>query len=112
MASERTMQKEQIQTFTPEIFLSEGDTLEPFGIQASVLELPGHTEGSIGLDVDGQAVIVGDALMHMLRPGMASIYTDRRKLRESAEKITALGERMVYFGHGTPTANRDWACKR
>ncbi len=112
IASERKMQKEQIQTFTPEIFLSEGDTLEPFGIQASVLELPGHTEGSIGLDVDGQAVIVGDALMHMLRPGMASIYTDRRKLRESAEKITALGERMVYFGHGTPTANRDWACKR
>ena len=61
-ASKKKMKKNRIEDFTPEIFLKEGDTLESYGIEASVLELPGHTEGSIGLEVDGQAVIVGDAL--------------------------------------------------
>ena len=88
--------------------LEKGDTLEQFGVQASVLELPGHTEGSIGLDVDGHTVLVGDALMHMLFPGIACIYSDEKKLRESAEKITALGSRTVCFGHGTSMANRHW----
>lgn len=107
--SKRKMRKERIEAFIPEISLNEGDTLEAFGVRASVLELPGHTEGSIGLDVDERAVIVGDALMHMLFPGIACIYGDERKLRESAGKITALSGRTVYFGHGAPTANRKWS---
>ena len=107
-ASKRKMQKNQVEDFAADLFLKEGDTLEQFGVQASVLELPGHTEGSIGLDVDGHTVLVGDALMHMLFPGIACIYRDEKKLRESAEKITALGSRTVCFGHGTSMANRHW----
>ena len=107
-ASKKKMKENQIEDFTPEIFLKEGDTLEAYGIEASVLELPGHTEGSIGLEVDGQAVIVGDALMHMLRPGMACIFGDREKLRESVGRISALGSRTIHYGHGSPTKNRSW----
>ncbi|MFG6364186.1 MBL fold metallo-hydrolase [Schaedlerella sp.] len=107
-ASRSKMKKNQIEPFDPELFLREGDSLEPYGVQASVMELPGHTKGSIGLDVEGRAVIVGDALMHMLRPGAASIYADREKLKESAKRITALGNRTIYFGHGTPVPNREW----
>lgn len=107
-ASKKKMEKHRIADFTPEIFLKEGDTLEPFGVRASVLELPGHTEGSIGLEVDGQAVIVGDALMHMLLPGVACICADKRKLMKSAGRIAALGSRMIYYGHGAPTENRAW----
>lgn len=107
-ASKRKMAKERIETFQPEIFLKEGDTLEPYGVEASVLELPGHTDGSIGLDVDGKSVIAGDALMHMLLPGPACIYGDKKKLQESAGRITALGSRKIYFGHGAPVSNRTW----
>lgn len=107
-ASKRKMAKERIENFIPEIFLKEGDTLEAFGVQASVMELPGHTEGSIGLDVEGRVVIAGDALMHMLCPGPASIYGDKRELLESAGRIAALGSREIYFGHGTPVLNREW----
>ena len=110
-ASKNKMRKNRIENFEPGIFLKEGDILEQFGIQASVLELPGHTEGSIGLDVDGRAVIVGAALMHMLLPGMAGIYSDKRKLQESAERIGGLGSRMIYFGHGKPLENRKWIKK-
>ena len=42
------------------------DSLESYGVMASVLELPGHTEGSIALDVEGKSIIVGDALMPTL----------------------------------------------
>lgn len=107
-ASKSKMQKKRIEDFEPEIFLREGDWLGRFGIDASVMELPGHTKGSIGLDVDGRAVIAGDALMHMLLPGTACIYGDKRKLRESAERIAGLGRRTIYFGHGAPAANRPW----
>ena len=107
-ASKSKMKKNQIEPFDPELFLQEGDSLEPYGVQASVMELPGHTKGSIGLDVEGRAVIAGDALMHMLRPGEASIYADREKLKESAKRITALGNRTIYFGHGMPVPNRNW----
>lgn len=108
VASKSKMRRNRIEDFEPEIFLKEGDTLERFGVRASVVELPGHTEGSIGLDVDGQMVIVGDALMHMVLPGLASIYWDRGKLRESGEKISGLGSRTIYFGHGKPVKNRRW----
>ena len=107
-ASKSKMKKNQIESFDPELFLQEGDSLEPYGVQASVMELPGHTKGSIGLDVEGRAVIAGDALMHMLRPGAASIYADQEKLKESAKRITALGNRTIYFGHGAPVPNRNW----
>lgn len=110
-ASRSKMKKNRIEAFEPERFLQEGDSLERFGVQASVMELPGHTEGSIGLDVEGRAVIAGDALMHMVRPEAACIYVDREKLKNSAKRITALGKRTIYFGHGAPTQNRNWIRK-
>ena len=107
-ASKRKMRLQEIENFVPEILLKEGDTLERFGVPATVIELPGHTKGSIGLDVKRQAVIVGDALMHMVLPGIAGIYEDKRQLLESAKRIAAFSGRIVYFGHGAPVANRDW----
>ncbi len=107
-ASKAKMKRKRLEAFVPEVWLREGDSLEEFGVNARVLELPGHTNGSIGLDVDGEAVLVGDALMNMVVPGIACIYGEERKSRESGEKIWALGERMVYFGHGGPVRNRNW----
>lgn len=28
---------------------------------------------------------------------------------ESAEKISGMGNRTIYFGHGKPVANKQWA---
>lgn len=103
-ASLRKMRKNRIERFVPRVFLEEGDSLEEFGVKARILELPGHTEGSIGLLVGRKAVIVGDTLMHMVFPGIASICGDERKLRESTKRIGGLGERKIYFGHGRPVS--------
>lgn len=106
--SMKSFEKDQIPEFTPEIFLNEGDLLKDYGINARVMELPGHTRGSIGLDIDEKDVIVGDALMNMFYPGLSMIYCDREEMVRSADKISVLGARKVYFGHGSPVANRAW----
>ncbi|MBR5348710.1 MAG: MBL fold metallo-hydrolase, partial [Lachnospiraceae bacterium] len=53
------------------IYVQEGDDLSTYGVNAKVLELPGHTYGSIGLDVDGKYLLVGDALDNWVKPGIA-----------------------------------------
>lgn len=106
--SEKSYESDRIPEFFPEFFLKEGDRLKDYGINARIMELPGHTKGSIGIDIDGKSVIVGDALMNMFYPGLSMVYWDRGEMIKSAEKISALGARKVYFGHGSPVENRAW----
>ena len=87
------------------IYVRDGDDLGAYGIRAKVTELPGHTLGSVGVDVEGKHLIVGDALDNWIRPGVAHLFHDRDTARKSAEKIRALGDRTVYYGHGKPTKN-------
>ena len=59
-------------------------------------------------DVMEKHLIVGDALMNMFYPTVSMLYHDRRDMLESAKKISALGDRTIYFGHGGPVRNRRW----
>lgn len=102
--SERTMPQ-----FRPDILLNDGDSLSEYGIDADIIALPGHTKGSIGVDVERKHLIVGDALMNMFYPTVSMLYNDREQMLESARKISGIGGRTVYFGHGKPVSNRRWA---
>ena len=82
--------------------IKEGDSLSPYGIDAKIIELPGHTNGSIGVDVEGTDLIVGDALDNWITPATGHLYYDKEALYRSAEKIRALGSRTIYYGHGKP----------
>lgn len=98
----------RIEFFIPTIYLKDGDSLEKYGFDIKVIGLEGHTKGSIGLDIQEKSLIVGDALMNMLYPCTSMIYEDRERMLESACKISKLGERIIYFGHGKPVKNRQW----
>lgn len=87
------------------IYVEEGDDLNAYGFNAKVIELPGHTLGSIGLDVEGRHLLVGDALDNWIRPGTGHLFYDKEATRKSAERIRALGDRTIYYGHGKPTPN-------
>ncbi len=106
--SQKAFHYDKIPPFKPERFLKDGDTLKDFGINAKIIALPGHTNGSIGIDLGKDGVIVGDALMNMFYPTVSMLYHDYEQMIESASKISRLGERMVYFGHGKPQKNRIW----
>jgi len=98
----------KIQTFTPDIFLKEGDKLLKYGIDGEIIELPGHTQGSIGIMLRDQFLLVGDALMNFFTPGISLLYEDREQMQKSAKRISNMGRYMIYFGHGNAAENRVW----
>ena len=87
------------------IYVKDGDELGTYGIDAKVIELPGHTLGSIGVDVESKYLIVGDALDNWIKPGIGHLFYDRGAVKKSAEKIKVMGDRTIYYGHGNPTRN-------
>lgn len=95
------------ESFEPSFFLSDGDCLKDYGVNASVIALQGHTSGSIGI-ITGEGIIVGDALMNMFSAGKPMFYANREDMEKSAAKISESGAKTVYFGHGAPQANRAW----
>ncbi len=94
--------------FQPDILLKDKDSLSDYGINAVIVSLPGHTNGSIGIDVDNNHLIVGDALMNMFYPTVSMLFHNKNEMLESARKISRIGIRTIYFGHGKPTPNRNW----
>lgn len=97
-----------IEPFEASVFLKEGASLHEYGVQATVVELPGHTRGSIGLEVWGEDWIVGDALMNMFYPAQSMLYGDRAQMEKSAARISASAARSIHFGHGSSLPNRQW----
>jgi N-acyl homoserine lactone hydrolase len=82
----------------------EGDVLMP-GVE--VIELPGHTPGSIGLTVatdDGLVVLTGDAVSTpgVYRSGRCSnVMSDEHAARASIHRVRALAD-VVCPGHDRP----------
>lgn len=106
--SQKSIKSNPIEKFIPTIFLKDGDSLERFGIKGKILGLPGHTKGSIGIDVEQRDLIVGDSLMNMLKPTISLLYENKMQLELSARKISDLGNRFIHFGHGKSVQNRKW----
>lgn len=107
-ASLREFSVRSIPEFKPDVWLHNDDRLDDYGIDARIISLPGHTDGSIGIDVDGKHFIVGDALMNMFYPTVSMLYHNKDSMLESARKISDIGNRIIYFGHGKPVLNKNW----
>ncbi len=86
------------------VYVKEGDSLAEYGINAKIIELPGHTKGSIGVDVEESHLLVGDALDNWIKPAVGHLYCDIDAIKKTQEKIKALGKRTIYFGHGNPVS--------
>lgn len=97
-----------MEEFKPDVLLNDKDSLSAYGIDANVIALPGHTDGSIGLDVENTYLIVGDALMNMFYPTVSMLFHNKHDMLESVGKISRLGNRRIYFGHGRPVSNKQW----
>ena len=85
-------------------YVSEGDTFTEYGFpEVKVIELPGHTKGSMGLLVGEDKIIVGDALDNWISPGMGHLYFEKEVQRETYEKLRLYSGKTAYYGHGKPT---------
>ena len=101
-ASVKTLMGSKVPDFDNKVFVEEGDSLEKYGINAKVLAFPGHTYGSLGLDVEEHDLIVGDALMNFVTPSVSLIWHDKEEMLKSVDRIKRIGYRTIWFGHGNP----------
>lgn len=103
----KSFETDSLEAFEPTICLKNGDSLKAYGINAEVIEMPGHTNGSIGLKINDM-LFVGDALMNMFYPTVSMLYTDEKLMKQSAIQISSMGKLKIYFGHGKAVENRTW----
>lgn len=87
--------------FKPDLTVEEGTDLSGYGFDARVVELPGHSTGSIGILTGDGDLFCGDLVMHD-KPALHSITDDAADLKASVEKVKSLGVKTIYPGHGSP----------
>lgn len=104
----KSFQQDKVEVFEPDIYLNDGDTLTDYGVGSTIIGLPGHTKGSIGIRIGDNDIFVGDALMNMVYPTKSLLYGNRADMYKSAEKISTFKFATVHFGHGKSVANRAW----
>lgn len=102
-----SFEKDSLDVFQPTVYLKNGDDLSDYGVDAKIVELPGHTKGSIGIEAEDN-LFVGDALMNMFYPTVSMLYADEQEMLSSVKYISELGDKTIYFGHGKPKRNREW----
>ncbi|MBI9043847.1 MAG: MBL fold metallo-hydrolase [Anaerolineaceae bacterium] len=89
--------------FKADLFLEDGQDLLAFGLKAKVLNIPGHSKGSIALLLDSGELISGDLLDNRSKkPGFTQIMDDKVAAMKSVEKLRTFDINQVYPGHGDP----------
>ncbi len=87
---------------TPDIEIMDGYDLAEYGFGATVLSLPGHSKGSIGILTANGDLFVGDLLENTKQPALNSIMDDLAAAQASVERLQDLKVKIVYPGHGQP----------
>lgn len=89
-----------LQTFTPDVWLDDGQSLREFGFDARALHTPGHTAGSLSVLFDDGTLFVGDAILNLVHVAFPLYWEDAAQARASAFKIRAHQPRLCYTAHG------------
>ena len=111
------------QTFKPDITVEEGFDLSPYGFDAKVLHLPGHSKGSIGILTTGggpstfpattvPALFCGDLLYNLFGRPSCLYIDDLADFEASIKKLRSIGIGIVYPGHGKPFPLEQFLNKR
>ena len=86
--------------FKPDLYIKDGYDFYGYGFDAKVLQLPGHSKGSMGiLTADGN-LFCGDLLANINQPKIFSIIDDSTAANSSIKKLKSLKINTVYPGHG------------
>ncbi|MED5618456.1 MBL fold metallo-hydrolase [Ideonella sp. BN130291] len=106
------------QPFTPDIVLADGEALDlaPYGVAGRARHTPGHTAGSVSIELDGGDAMVGDLLasgvllgglvrtQHARRPPFED---DPKTVALQLERLVASGMQTFHLGHGGPLPARE-----
>ena len=87
------------ETFTPDIMLEDNQSLQEYGLDATVLHTPGHSKGSISILTASGDLFCGDIFNGSVE-GVTTLVDDQSKLDLSVEHLKALTNESFYPGHG------------
>lgn len=87
---------------SPDILLSHNFDLKEYGLDASVMHIPGHTPGSVGILFESGNFISGDTFTNQTRPTAAPNAYDFKELAKSIDLLKRYKIITVYPGHGKP----------
>lgn len=91
----------RFEPLVPDLLLEDGHDLSGFGVDGTILHLPGHSAGSIGILMAGGDLICGDLLSNDKEP-RRHFADDEEAMAASIARLRALGVGTVYPGHGRP----------
>jgi len=89
------------ETFTPDILLEDNQSLQEYGLDATVLHTPGHSKGSISILTASDALFSGDIFNESVE-GVTNLADDQTAIESSVEQLKALNSSSFYPGHGKP----------
>jgi len=104
---------EPYKSFVPDILLSRDETFDirPYGISGTINHTPGHTEGSISVELSTKDTMVGDLISsgillgglvrtsHAKRPPFED---DPYAVGQELQRLLDSGMERFYMGHGGP----------
>lgn len=96
------VQKYDVNCMVPDVILKEGMRLSELGvdIDGHIIELKGHTQGSIGVVLSSGELFVGDAMQNITIPGTTWCYEDEQQAQDSVKRIKHTHAHTIYYGHG------------
>jgi glyoxylase-like metal-dependent hydrolase (beta-lactamase superfamily II) len=86
----------------PDFYVEDGVDLSPYGFDAKVLSIPGHSKGSIGILTANGDLFCGDLFENISQVKLSSIMDDSEVAKASVEKLKGFEIKIVYPGHGKP----------
>lgn len=98
------------EAFAPDIVVDAELDLARFGIAGRVRQMPGHTPGSLVVELDDGRALVGDMMLGGFlggaiwptRAGEHYFHTDRARNRANVVALLARPLHTFYLGHGGP----------
>ncbi len=99
--SNLSFKKEKFDCFTPDLCVEDGYSLTNFGFDATIIETPGHSAGSVSLLTKNGDLLCGDLFYNLVKPTCLMI-DDMEKYNISLKKLEKLNINIVYPGHGKP----------
>lgn len=86
----------------PDFTLEDGETLQRFGLDATVLHTPGHTPGHSCLLLPDGTAFAADLIGSSRRPHLQSLLaTDWAQIAGSLRRLQSARPRTVYTGHSS-----------
>ena len=93
---------DEFERFSPDVLLEESFDLSPYGFDATVIHVPGHTDGSIAILTKSGDLIAGDVFANIDKPSLSPNAGDFHQLAGSVDRLKKLPIKTVYPGHGNP----------